>query len=110
LRYKEKEGAILSLETKTEDLTVVQLQGSKSQVSYQVSTGILWVNLFGNQIEKITNHPQNFFKRISMPSLDQIAGLYDSGTDAAIGRYQQLIKILNLRFSQENLKYIKVLK
>jgi hypothetical protein len=39
LRYRDKEGAVLSLETHTEDLTVVQLQGAKSRVSYQVSTG-----------------------------------------------------------------------
>jgi hypothetical protein len=45
-----------------------------------------------------------------MPSLDQIDGLYDSGTDAAADRYRQLIKFLGLRYSQENLKYIRILK
>jgi hypothetical protein len=110
IRYRDKEGAVLSLETHTTDLTVVQLQGAKSRVSYQVSTGFLWVNLFSDQINQITAHPQNFFDQISMPSLDQIDGLYDSGTDAAADRYRQLIKFLGLRYSQENLKYIRILK
>lgn len=110
LRYKEKEGAVLSMETETEDLTIVQLQGAKSPVSYQVSTSILWVRLFGDQVEKIVTHPQSKFERISMPSLEQVVGLYDSGTDRAVGRYQQLINILGLRFSHEDLKFVRGLK
>jgi len=110
LRYKEKEGAVLSMETKTEDLTLVQLQGAKSPVSYQVSTSILWVKLFGDQVEKIATHPKCCFERISMPSLDQIAGLFDSESDKAVGRYQQLANILKLRFSHEDLKFVRDLR
>lgn len=108
LRYKQKEGSVLSMETETEELGLVQLQGSKSQVSYQVSTGILWVRLFGDQIEKIVSHPQSHFERISMPPLEKITGL-DSGTDSAVMRYKELIKILGLRYSSEDIRYLKTL-
>ncbi|MDD3002827.1 MAG: hypothetical protein PHD49_01360 [Candidatus Shapirobacteria bacterium] len=107
LRYKGKEGAVLSMETVTEELSIVQLQGSKSSVSYQVSTGFLWVRLFGDQVKKIVFDPQSEFERISMPHFEKIVGLYDSGTDAALGRYQQLANILGLRFSNQEWKFIK---
>lgn len=107
LRYKDREGAVLSMESKTEELTVVQLQGAKTKISYQFSTGLSWVKIFGDQVEKIITHPQNKFELISMPSLDQIVGLSDSGTDAAVGRYNQLSVILGLRFSHEDFMYVR---
>lgn len=110
LRYKGKEGAVLSMETTTNDLTLLQLQGAKNSVSYQVATGISWVNLFGDRIEKLINHPQNVFEVISMPPLEQIVGLYESGTDRAVTRYKHLANILGLRFSNENLKFMRILK
>ncbi|MDD3002642.1 MAG: hypothetical protein PHS06_02105 [Candidatus Shapirobacteria bacterium] len=110
LRYKGKEGAVLSMETVTEELNIVQLQGSKSSVSYQVSTGFLWVRLFGDQVKKIAFNSQSEFERISMPHFEKIVGLYDSGTDAALGRYQQLANILGLRFSNQEWKFIKEIR
>jgi len=110
LRYKGKEGAVLSMETVTEELNIVQLQGSKSSVSYQVSTGFLWVRLFGDQVKKIVFSPQSEFERISMPHFEKIVGLYDFGTDAALGRYQQLANILGLRFSNQEWKFIKEIR
>jgi len=110
LRYKGKEGAVLSMETVTEELNIVQLQGSKSSASYQFSTGFLWVRLFGDQVKKIAFNPQSEFERISMPHFEKIVGLYDSGTDAAVGRYQQLANILGLRFSNQEWKFIKEIR
>lgn len=110
LRYREKEGAVLSMETNTEDLTLVQLQGAKSPVSYQITTSISWVRLFGDQVEKIITHPKCCFERISMPPLDQIIGLHDAESDKAVGRYQQLANILKLRFSHEDLKFVRDLR
>lgn len=110
LRYKGEEGAVLSMETNNNGLNLVQLQGSRSRVSYQVSTGISWVNLFGDQIEKIATNPQSDFKLISMPPLEQISGLYESGTDSAVIRYKQLVNFLGLRFSKEDFKFLRILK
>lgn len=109
LRYKDREGAILSMETQTEALNLVQLQGAKNKISYQFATGLSWVKIFGDQVETIVSHPHHKFKLISMPSLGQIVGLYDSGNDAAIGRYQQLSTILGLRFSHEDYMYLRTL-
>ena len=91
-------------------LNLTQLQGARSSVSYQVATGISWVSLFGDQVEKMINHPQSGFELISMPSLEEITGLYESGTDRAVVRYKQLANILGLRFSNEDLKFIRILK
>jgi hypothetical protein len=110
LRYKEKEGAVLSMKTKTSNLVLVQLQGAKNGVSYSVTTGITWVELFGNQVEKIISHPKNRFELLSMPSMEEIDGLYDAGSEKAAGKYKQLANILGLRFSKEDWKFVRSLK
>ena len=110
LRYKEKEGMALSLKTETEELSIVQLQGSKGKPGYRISTGFLFVDFFGDQIKKIANHPQSGFERISMPSFGQINGLEDLNSEAAINRYQKLANILGLRFSNQEWKFIKEIR
>lgn len=109
LRYQQKEGAALSLETHSDNLNIVQLQGARSRVSYKVTNGLNWVSLFGDQVEKIAVHSSSHFDRISMPSLEKIVGLYDSGSDAAVARYQQLVRVLGLRFSHEDYMFLRTI-
>lgn len=107
LKYQEKEGAVMSMNTFDEEFSILQLQGAKNKVSYKVSTGIDWINLFSNQVSEIVSSNQEYFKLISMPSLNRIEGLYDTGTEMAAKRYVRFANILGMRFSRENDKYIK---
>lgn len=109
LRYKNKEGAALSLTTDADNLNILQLQGAHSAVSYQVANGLNWVHLFGDQLQQIAQHPQSSFSRISMPPLEKIVGLYESGTDCAVTRYKQLANFLGLRFSHEESSFVREL-
>lgn len=110
LKYKEEEGAVLSMETNNDDLTLLQLQGARSRKSYKVTTAIKWVDLFADQLNNIINHPHNYFKRITMPPLWEIKGLYDSCSENIISRYEQLANNLQMRFSPESQQYIKELR
>jgi hypothetical protein len=110
LRYREKEGAIISTATISEELSVLQLQGAKNNISYKVSTGIDWINLFSDQLLKITSCDEKRFRLITMPSLTEIDGLYEeNATEMAVGRYLRFANILGLRFSKEDDKYVKEL-
>ncbi len=111
LRYRDKEGSIISTATFGEEISVLQLQGARNNVSYKVSTGIDWVKLFSDQISKIISYDdQNHFRLITMPDIVKIDGLSESGTEMARGRYIRFANMLGLRFSKEDGKYIKELK
>ena len=110
LRYKEKEGVVLSLKTETEELGIVQLQGSRGKPGYRISTGFFFVDFFGDQIKKIVNHSEAEFQRITMPSFGEINGMEDLRSEMAINRYQKLVNILGLRFSNEEWKFIKEIR
>lgn len=110
LRYKEREGVALSLKTETEELNIVQLQGSKGKPGYRISTGFFFVDFFGDQIKKIINHPEAEFERISMPSFGEIKGMEDLQSEMAIQRYKELANILGLRFSNQDWKFIKEIR
>ncbi len=109
LKYQDKEGAVISIKTESEEISILQLQGARSRVSYKVATGIDWVSLFGDQVLKVATCEENCFRFITMPCLEKIDGLYETGTEKAIERYVRFAKILGLRFSKEDLKYIKEL-
>ncbi|MDP4009760.1 MAG: hypothetical protein Q8P53_02120 [Candidatus Shapirobacteria bacterium] len=111
LQYKSKEGAVVSFSTtEPENLSVLQIQGARSKESYRVSICILWIELFSNQVEKMVTHELSPFTRITMPKLEEISGLYETGTEAAIKRYQYFADILKLRYSQSERRYMKELK
>lgn len=110
LRYKEREGMVISLETETEELKIVQLQGARSKGGYQIATGFFFVDFFGSQIKKITDHPESWFRRIVMPSLGQIDGLYETNSEPAMNRYQKLADNLGMKFSEQEFKFVREIK
>jgi hypothetical protein len=108
LRYKAKEGMVLSMETGEEELNIVQLQGSRDKkTGYKMATGFMCVDFFGDQVKRIVEHPDARFERITMPSFNQIDGLLETDSDAAFVRYRKLANSLKLRFSEQEKKFIK---
>lgn len=107
LRYKEREGVVVSLETETNELKIVQLQGARSKGGYQITTGFFFVEFFGDQIKKMTNHPDAWFERIVMPHFGQIDGLCDTNSEPAMNRYQKLADNLGLKFSDQEFKFVR---
>lgn len=109
--YKEKAGAVMSFADVNNDITILQIQGAKAK-GYRVSRGLDWIKLFADQIILIASC-QDFSRRVTMPELSKIPGLYDDAEDiirtfdSACAKYFRFIALAQLRFSQEEKKYIR---
>jgi hypothetical protein len=110
LRYKEKEGVLLSMKIDTENLGITQFQGSHGRTGYKMNDGILSANLFADQIIKLTEHELSVFQRIWMPVLEKIEGLNDSKSNYASDRYEKLANLLGLKHSSEEKILVKDLR
>ncbi len=109
VRYKGDEGFIMSAETTSSDLSVVQLQGARSRESYRVNSGFDSLRFSVDQILQIAQHPESPFERLTMPDLSVIPGLVDSGNDveSVMKRYLNFIAQALLQYSQHEHQYVR---
>jgi hypothetical protein len=112
LRYKCLEGAVLSMgvDEAYKELSVLQLQGARSKVSFRVATGIKWVEVFGDQVVSIATYNCGQFERLTMPDLGEIKGLYECQSERSVERYKYLANIMHLRQSVDEKRYVRELK
>ena len=110
LRYKEKEGVLLSLKTETERLEITQFQGSRERAAYRLNSEIHLAKLFADQIERVVNNMGANFERICMPQIEKIEGLLESDSAIVFGRYRSLALFLGMNYSNDEMLYIRDIK
>lgn len=110
LRYKEKEGVLLSLKTRTERLEITQFQGSREKAGYRLNSEIRLARLFADQIERIIRNDMTYYNRICMSQIEKIDGLSESESETAFCKYRSLVSILGLNYSNEEMLYIRDIK
>lgn len=99
LRYKKKEGSLLSLDTETENLGIIQFQGARGEAGYRLNNEMRLPNFFADQIKTLTEGGLCRFKRIWMPQFEMIEGLIEANSQIAFERYKLLATILGLKYS-----------
>lgn len=103
--YKQKEGYLLGMDTATEDLNVLQVQGG-SQEGYRVMTGLDCLGFSADELLRIATHPESPFRRITMPNIQSITGILDASTNACL-KYSALAHRSGLVFSSEEGLYVR---
>lgn len=110
LNYKNRPGAVVSFGVSEGDLSVFQLQGGRGSRSegFRVTTGMLWVAFFADQINLIGQKSEGM-QRITMAPAVLIEGIIDASESALI-RYQAFAKRLNMSYSAEEQLHVLDLK
>lgn len=80
-RGKRSPGAIASFEVDDEHLKVVQLQGAAGK-GYRVNTGLRWVPLVADQMQRLVENPQTSVQGIIVPPVADIEGINQASTTA----------------------------
>ena len=109
LWYKNKMGAVLSFDGQFGDLDITQLQGGKS-VGYRIFTAMAIVTLLSDQVQRIAQHPESPYARISMTKPFAITGADNEKPETTLSKYKELIRLLQMRYSDSEDKYIKDVK
>ena len=107
LRYKGKEGFVTSMGDEGEAISILQFQGALRGEGYRVSSGLLLVPLFASQIHEISSHPDAPYRELYMPVTFTIEGLEVAKSGNATARYESLAAELGLKFSHDELRYVK---
>ncbi|MBT4937331.1 hypothetical protein HON22_05430 [Candidatus Peregrinibacteria bacterium] len=103
LRYKNKEGAIMSIDelNNGEEWKVVQVQGCKSKSSYRVASSLYWQNFLSDYLKQYAVNDYAEVRRITMPSICNIAGIEDAVSQCIERNYAFVVKSFGMRFSKE---------
>jgi hypothetical protein len=108
LKYKGREGAVSSFTDRdNQDLILVQLQGAKSSVSWRVTTGLRWCNLFMSEALQIANLDGSGIRRIGMPNPLFIQGIESSESEEILYRYQAFITFAALQWSEDDQLFVR---
>ncbi len=105
IRYKERDGVISSFGLSGSDLRLDQLQGAK-QEGYRVTSSVSWVHFFADEILNIAKHPESGVERLVMQPTFAIQGFLDAA-EKAMRRYDEFAARLKMRFSAEELLYVR---
>lgn len=109
LRYKEKEGAVVSVreDSEREAWQILQVQGAKSPVSYRVATGVHWQELMAHRIKNYSQHPEADVRHIVMPPPQHVTNIVDAkNLENAFASYAKVRAALGMRFSEIDGLYI----
>lgn len=109
LRYKGKEGAVLSI-GELEDGEVwhiPQVQGAKSRVSYRVASSIYWAACLGSHTRTFAELPAAEVRHVTMPRLCDIENITGSAAMERVGRHYTAVKAcFGMRWSEEHRLFI----
>lgn len=108
VRYKNREGAVASVDIQETDLQLIQLQGAR-QEGFRVEAGLNVVALFADQLLQIASHAESGLYRITMPPIVAIQGFVNA-SERALARYNGLAGRLNMRFSDQEQKFVRDVK
>jgi len=105
IRYKERDGVISSFGLSGSDLSLDQLQGAK-QEGYRVTSSLNWVYFFADEILDIAKYTESGVERVVMQPVVAIEGFIDAA-DKAMRRYEEFAARLKMRFSEEEVLYVR---
>ena len=106
ISYKEYPGAVSSFQIQGESLDVAQLQGAQGRKGLRLCTGLHWIRLFADQLLVLGTplHAQ----RITIPDPHDIEGVTQStALENVLGRYATFIARLQMKFSQEEKRFVR---
>lgn len=103
LRYKKKEGTIMSIDElkNGEEWRVVQVQGCKSKSSYRVASSFHSQRFLSDYLKQYAFHTYAEVRHITMPSIYNIAGIEEAASQCVERSYASVVKNLGMRFSKE---------
>jgi hypothetical protein len=103
LEYKNKEGAIMSIDEvgNGEDWRIIQVQGCKNKSSYRVASSFYWQHFLADTLKEYAMHQEAEVRYITMPSLYDIDGIERGGSQRIHQYYDFVKESLRMSFSQE---------
>ena len=103
IRYKDKEGAVLSLDEREDGdvWEIPQVQGARSQKSYRLTSGLRWQQLFGTRVEQYATHPDASVRHITMKPTFMMTNITDAASEHVRETYEAVRSVLGMRWSKK---------
>jgi len=103
VRYKGREGGLLSIDEQEEGETwdVTQVQGAKNKSGYRLATGLNWHQLLAKRTREYAGHPESEVRRITMAPTFSMENICDARSENVGKGYDTVKHVLEMRWSDE---------